>query len=275
MALPSGFQGKRLYNLFRPEFALRYHEPLSPDSFTGFGIHDFRVHHPPVREATRYLREVCIPEFVTKLDKHDIIPIHGTALVALMHSHGINCRYLGVLRSRSSDERVKHLIATEMISRAANSIFREHMRNSLTQEELHGVVIQHLNWLLGDSDVSQIYWGLFIRMLLIGKFGNYNVDIWTPKETADLSAYVSKPALLAEIQTKTGIVLKQEAVNAADFSEERPFSQDDILEITSTVKRLITPHSLLQLLQQQGASDRALLSTLEDKLAANAYQRQV
>ena len=275
IALPAGFHGKRLYNLFRPEFARKYSEPLSSDAFTGFGIHDFRVHHPPVREATLHLRQVTIPEFSKMLDRHEAIPIHGIALVTLMHAHGINCRYLGVVRAHSKDQRVRHLVGTEMISRAAKTIFREHMRNCATPEELLGSVVQNLNYLLGSGECSAIFWLLFIRVVLMGKFGGYNLPIWSADEMANLSAHISKPALLSEIQQKTGIVLRPEKYAALDFSLESPFSARDVAEVTSTVKRLITPHSLMALLQEQAGHHKLHLRTLEEKLAANLQQVQL
>ena len=85
LAIPSGFQGKRLYNLFRPEFMERYEKPLSPDSFTGFGVYDYQQHHGEVREATRFLKEKVIRPFVKRLDKGEIMPLHGRDLIDAMH----------------------------------------------------------------------------------------------------------------------------------------------------------------------------------------------
>jgi hypothetical protein len=42
LVIPSGFHGKRLYNLLRPELLRSMSTPLSSDAFTGFGRHDFR-----------------------------------------------------------------------------------------------------------------------------------------------------------------------------------------------------------------------------------------
>jgi tetratricopeptide (TPR) repeat protein len=271
LALPAGFHGKRLYNLFRPEFVRQQcaETPLSPDSYTGFGLDNYKEHHAEARAASARLRQRVIPEFVSALDEHRLVPLHGASLTRMMHEAGINMRYLGVLRSLAKDRRVRALLATEMISRSAKNIMREHMRNTATRDELYAATVEHLNLLLGASEASTNYWALFVRIQLLAKFAAYNVQIWRDDAERDnLRRYVSKPSLLVALQRKTGIVLKGDAVASADFERARPFQVDDIVDIDASVKRLVETDTLVALVQRHtDARSASAMLTLDAKLA--------
>jgi hypothetical protein len=77
------------------------------------------------------------------------------------------------------------------------------MRKAETEEELMRISLQYLNYLFGRSESSTIFWSLFLKLQLLGKFAAYNVTIWTAEESKDLSRYVSKSALLLEIISKS------------------------------------------------------------------------
>ena len=58
---PTGY----LYQLFRPEFVLKYPVPLSSDACSQFGYHDRRMHNDEVKKATEYLLNVVVPGYAS------------------------------------------------------------------------------------------------------------------------------------------------------------------------------------------------------------------
>jgi hypothetical protein len=98
------------YQLFRSEFLTwlrtflvlclvvnkqqkRYNIPLSPDGYTRFGQHNWKIHNSKLRDATEALINKRIPEFASQLTSRD-----AKLLTSLMHAWGINNRFLGYVR---------------------------------------------------------------------------------------------------------------------------------------------------------------------------------
>jgi len=61
--------GQHLFRLLRPELVRENEVPLSSDAFSGFGYHNCDIHNAEVKEATRKLKEVVIPDFASYLSK--------------------------------------------------------------------------------------------------------------------------------------------------------------------------------------------------------------
>lgn len=71
-----------------------------------------------VREASKFVQNVLIPEFLEEFEKTDtFLPLDGAHLASIMHDQGINMRYLGVI-TRLIDERIEK-ISKEKEERAA------------------------------------------------------------------------------------------------------------------------------------------------------------
>ena len=58
-----------IMQLFRPEFVMRYHTPLSSDAMTRFGMNGHKEHNAEIREATRSLLEEVIPKLAQQLER--------------------------------------------------------------------------------------------------------------------------------------------------------------------------------------------------------------
>ncbi|GLE09870.1 hypothetical protein PINS_up021798 [Pythium insidiosum] len=83
-----------------------------------------------VRDAAEYLQQVVVPAFVTDMRRGAIAPADGHSLTELMHSCGINMRYLGRIASLVKkleafggiSKYVLELLEVEMIARAVKHI---------------------------------------------------------------------------------------------------------------------------------------------------------
>jgi len=237
-------------------------KPLSSDCFTGFGRHDFAIHHEEARQATRHLVEVVIPSFIRKLEAHEFLPVHSHQLTQAMHQHGINMRYLGVIRAGAKDPMLRGLTAVEMITRSAKSVIRQRMRKCESDFALRQVLVDHFNLVLGKSQPSKIYWNLMIKVHLLEKYGAYNVPIWTQEEARDLQSYVSRIALFKTLQAQLGVrfhphtddvieVVQNAPSDTVGVELQFPLHVEDVLEITVRCKRLCESTTLVALYQQK------------------------
>jgi hypothetical protein len=171
-----GFQGRFLYNQLRPEFVKRYSKPLSSDAFSGFGKHDAKEHNFEIVEATKYLRDNVIRGFADKLLSGELVASSGSSIVDLMHQHGINTRYLGLLLNYCSDDsRLSGTIMTEMVARTLKNFMKRKLRMMKTREDAHcqKIIVKYLNIALGNSPHSELFWNKLIYLLMEMKFGQY------------------------------------------------------------------------------------------------------
>ena len=80
----------------RPEFTLNFDKKLNPDAFIDFGnskqkdMSDFEL-----GEAHKVLVTKKFKSLLNDLDSFNYVPICSGDLQKLLHSHGINSRYLG------------------------------------------------------------------------------------------------------------------------------------------------------------------------------------
>jgi hypothetical protein len=66
-----------LFKLLRPEFVKNYHKPLCSDSFSNF-VKNYNAdeHNKEIEEATKYLRNVIIPNFAKELALVKVLLVH-------------------------------------------------------------------------------------------------------------------------------------------------------------------------------------------------------
>lgn len=109
-----------LFEMFRPEFVAAYITPLCSDAYSRFCMNmpDFAAHNREVDEATYALLHHCIPDAVPMLRTHFAEHLSaGTletfSLSSLLHQHGINVRYLGLL--------LESLVGADFLSRNKSS----------------------------------------------------------------------------------------------------------------------------------------------------------
>ena len=148
-----GIAGCHLYKLFRPEF-VKQHGPLSSDAFSHFGRHEASVHNREAKNATTRLF----------LQIEDLARQHTQwtdceNIKELLHSHGINLRFLGSLLVHLEDAGAQRLILIEMVARALkNELFRL-QRENVGVGEAEKVCLEFLSRLLCGSDPWTVGWG--------------------------------------------------------------------------------------------------------------------
>lgn len=103
-AIQQGDINPNLNHRLRPEFLQFYQTSVCSDVFTpasGATRREKEVNDEEGMKAARFLRENWIPAFIRSLDNMDIRPYDSESLTTLMHSKGINMRYLGKNSSNS------------------------------------------------------------------------------------------------------------------------------------------------------------------------------
>ena len=70
---------------------------LSPDAHTWFGALDSSLHNPAVDTATAQLRGRALADLSARLIAFQEMPSSGSDVAALLHTYGVNMRYLGLL----------------------------------------------------------------------------------------------------------------------------------------------------------------------------------
>ncbi|KAI9221115.1 hypothetical protein BC828DRAFT_381871 [Blastocladiella britannica] len=104
----------------RPEFVARYKHPIDATDSPGLVY------------AARYLRENQLPAFVARLDAGEIVPTDSVGIARIMHVHGINLRYLGLVATKTKLPTVKEMCLVEMVGRAAKDAWRATLREAVT-----------------------------------------------------------------------------------------------------------------------------------------------
>ncbi|RLN96339.1 hypothetical protein BBJ28_00026158, partial [Nothophytophthora sp. Chile5] len=112
------------------------------------------------KDAAEYLQRIVVPAFVADVRRGSIAPADGYALTQLMHSCGINMRYLGRLASLCKkletiggiSKYILELLEVEMISRAAKHVLADVLNSNDAVRAAPGeAIVQLLNGILGSS----------------------------------------------------------------------------------------------------------------------------
>jgi alpha-tubulin suppressor-like RCC1 family protein/tetratricopeptide (TPR) repeat protein len=262
-----GLEGRILYYQLRPEFVKNYAYPLNPDACFGFCKDNMQVHNREVQEATSYLTQVVIPKFAQMLNKNELYIITTSQLTAEMHKHGINLRYLGLLRSMVHDNPyVKSVIFTAMVINCLKNYVRRKMRlvDDCDNETVKKMVARYFNCLLGQSDVSDFYWCQLLKVQIEAKYGQYGQCLITSELAVDydLRKVIIKETLLQLLSRATGVhfidsVNQTFQTNPSAFERDSPFSSADIKEISSQRKILDigTDEKILELIESKSRVD--------------------
>jgi len=104
-----------------------------------------------VQDASKLLVEMVIPGLVEDFCWLLSVPVDGQTLTTIMHSRGINMRYLGLIAKLATDKIavIQELALREMITRAAKHILRKFL--SVSEDyNLSPVIAHFLNCFMGD-----------------------------------------------------------------------------------------------------------------------------
>jgi len=200
-----------LYCLFRKEFligSLRSpDEPsgktsslpdsaLCSDAYSGFIINDPRnvEHNRAVDRATDFLENDLIPRYTTKALLYYIMEAQTCSKLAevripeLMHSKGINMRYLGLVYHHMVQrcqraEYAPRLVLIEACARVLKTLLRESMRAKMRvfrlplEAPFRLLVVEFLNRALGFGESSRRFWNERVVPLLLERFHFQREDL--------------------------------------------------------------------------------------------------
>ncbi|KAG8072136.1 hypothetical protein GUJ93_ZPchr0006g40761 [Zizania palustris] len=128
--------------LFNPNVFTEYKLAGSPE--------DIEADEALVKKAGLYLVDSVIPKFVQDLCSLDVSPMDGQTLTDVMHSNGINVRYLGKVAGM-----IKHLphlwdlFLSEIIVRSAKHVVKEILRQS-PDHDIGPAISHFLNCFIGN-----------------------------------------------------------------------------------------------------------------------------
>eukprot|EP01124_Arcella_intermedia_P030339 TRINITY_DN6621_c0_g1_i1.p1 TRINITY_DN6621_c0_g1~~TRINITY_DN6621_c0_g1_i1.p1 ORF type:complete len:940 (+),score=237.22 TRINITY_DN6621_c0_g1_i1:126-2822(+) len=147
------------YNLLRPICVQLWDKPLSSDTFTGWDTtSEASSHQEEIVKLTKHLTTVTVREFITKVlknfkdleilfeERKENYWIGEDKLIKELHSSGLNCRHLGLIRREllsSSDTTKKHkremlakLCLIECVTRTIKNELRIILREVMERERI-------------------------------------------------------------------------------------------------------------------------------------------
>jgi Clustered mitochondria/FYVE zinc finger/Translation initiation factor eIF3 subunit 135/Ankyrin repeats (3 copies)/Ankyrin repeat len=288
-------KARHLIRLLRPEFVRKYKKALSSDAYTWFGLHNHKEHNAEVSEATDVLLGQCIGDFVKRLENFELHPASGASLTEMMHSAGINVRYMGLIRSKLSKAHpARSIFLTEMITRVAKTQLRFRLRLALARYKdhgiLHDVAAEYFNLVFGSSVESGYFWKTELKLLLQLKFASYgplwgDYDAETHPDT-DLRPFIQKASLFRALQLQTGVKFRSSMIQRVFGSpydlKAVPFTSKDIAIIHCTenmvsrndkliIDRFLAVYDLT--VQAPGSGDEKSLTSLIPSADTAAVQQ--
>eukprot|EP00818_Percolomonas_sp_WS_P009169 CAMPEP_0117435546 /NCGR_PEP_ID=MMETSP0759-20121206/538_1 /TAXON_ID=63605 /ORGANISM="Percolomonas cosmopolitus, Strain WS" /LENGTH=1249 /DNA_ID=CAMNT_0005227099 /DNA_START=204 /DNA_END=3953 /DNA_ORIENTATION=+ len=218
-----------------------------------------------VRALADFLLTDVLPTFVQDIKNMDFLPLDGISLTSLMHSAGINMRYLGQLAKKASEAGVtflEKLCLQEMIVRCAKHEFSRMLRRT-SSDQLAKSVESFLNALLSFKEFSTagkkkkgtssqssstsivleyvegkppVLTSSALRRCLMDKIRQkYQYDI-----SEHLFREMPRYSTLRSFCLRTGLKV---LCRDYDFSTKTPFQMSDVLDLVPLVKHA-TPDSL-------------------------------
>lgn len=224
---------------------------FNPDALCDFKLdatkEEIEEDEKAVKALGSFLKEAVIPSMVEEWAYLVAIPVDGQTLTAVMHSRGINMRYLGYIATIADKISViKEVVVREMITRAAKHIFRNTI--AATEDYHLSAVVAHL------------------LNCLIGKITEDNLPEPAESEDSDESKDSSKDKKKKKKKTKT----------PDSISPELTLTTEDLwVQITSEVKTRfqydLPAYSTLQYLLSNAATLRSVCQKVGIQLDATDY----
>ena len=125
------------------------------NAFTRFAVEDSKA-ESGVRQLCSLISEVLVPRTASLLTGDDAYYADTENIAALIHSTGLNLRYLGAVASSVKDETVLELVEREMVARAAKHILRDLMSDDVLCSAGAFTATVFLNGILGDGRKKEI-----------------------------------------------------------------------------------------------------------------------
>eukprot|EP00466_Bigelowiella_natans_P004326 jgi/Bigna1/69664/fgenesh1_pg.9_\ len=161
-------ESRHLFEMLRPELVKRSPKPLSSDAWSRFGLHNHQEHNLEVQKATSLLPQEAINAFIARCGRGEIVASQQE-LIHVLHSMGINCRFLGRVRSAINAEiqtiergnksvqlreRLKfigQMLLTQMVARVHKAKIRRELRElgTSSKQAVIARIVKSLNTALG------------------------------------------------------------------------------------------------------------------------------
>ncbi|KAE9028032.1 Clustered mitochondria [Phytophthora fragariae] len=234
------------------------------------------------KDAAEYLQRIVVPAFVADVRRGAIAPADGFALTELMHSCGINMRYLGRLASLAKkleaingiSKYLLEMLEVEMISRATKHILADVLNSNDSIRAAPGsAIVKLLNSILGatsaavdkedaaetnGSDAATVTTAsLSVKSLwaridkeIKARF-DYELSLWGPgreevqSESSAPLGRVHKPVLLRRLCQRLGLRVVSRNYDFSS-SSTAPITLDDITGAVPVVKSSLPAHPLAQ-----------------------------
>ena len=162
--------------------------PLSPDALTAFSKNDPNAieRNKEVTRATDRLIHEIVPLVAKKLSQltpHDITSLNFSIY---FHSHGVNIRHMGLIRSLIPPSHITNPIRTalllQLICRTLKNITRDYQRRwmkseqSTSEQGMYILLIQILNLVMGSHVNSEKFWTECVIVGIIQRYGGCAID---------------------------------------------------------------------------------------------------
>ncbi|KAG7393546.1 hypothetical protein PHYPSEUDO_007383 [Phytophthora pseudosyringae] len=232
------------------------------------------------KDAAEYLQRIVVPAFVADVRRGAIAPADGYALTQLMHSCGINMRYLGRMASLAKkleaiggiSKYLLEMLEVEMISRVAKHILADVLNcNDSIRAAPGSAIVKLLNGILrssssavdatdaseaNGSDATMTTASLDVKTLwtridteIKARF-DYKLTLWGPDRDESRGegvafpvGRVSKSVMLRRLCQRLGLRVVSRNY---EFSSSSPISLDDITGVVPVVKTSLPAHPLTQ-----------------------------
>ena len=125
------------------------------NAFTRFAVEDPTA-ESAVRQLCSLITEVLVPRTASVLSGDDGYYADTENIAALIHSTGLNIRYLGAIASNVKGEIALELVEREMVARAAKHILRDLMSDDVLCGAGAFTATVFLNSVLGDTRKKEI-----------------------------------------------------------------------------------------------------------------------
>ena len=150
---------------------------------TGFSDNDPEapLRNEEVNRATKRLIEEVIPALASRLASMTEEEITSLDMSVYFHSHGVNMRHLGLVRSHvdatTASNPVRYKLLLQIVARTLKNIARDYQRmwmkceQSTSEMGLKLLLTQFLNLVVGSHPNSETFWKDRVVVGIIQRFG--------------------------------------------------------------------------------------------------------
>ena len=264
-----------LANLLRPELVQSSVEQVNPDAFSPWVGRNMREDNEALRKLFNQLRKNIIPGVAGFLEMHgeDDPELTGAILSKMLHRHGINMRFLGMVGRQVQNPHVIQAISSEMVARFVKCDLRRRWRNLVGKGQLSPSaaalrVCQVCNLLLIESDESEKFWSgvitVGVRKKFPGAIAIVQQNQW--KDIVNLGTLVNRLAFMC------GITFARDPM---EIAAERHFVVGDVIEIKHRIRmNSLVPQSCRFGFQLMSEGFKASESDVCNRLSCFTQARQ-